>query len=264
VLDAMLKLGLDKPWQFLIVMNVFLLVLGMVMDGFSAILVAVPLVLPFAAYFGLGPFHVAIMFVLNLELAFVCPPLGLNIFISSFRFNRPVISLYKVVLPFAAILGIALFLVTYIPSISNMLVVKDIDAKRLEDEKRGFPPKTAWRLECVQNDPSNPLPCSEADKKKYPGGQMPAPAVTAEVKVVPDAGAGEEEDLAALIGGKKPEAKDAAAATGNDEDDLAAMISGSGAKDAGADAPAAKPDAPKAPVGEDDFSDFISGKKDGG
>jgi tripartite ATP-independent transporter DctM subunit len=264
VLDAMLKLGLDKPWQFLIVMNVFLLVLGMVMDGFSAILVAVPLVLPFAAYFGLGPFHVAIMFVLNLELAFVCPPLGLNIFISSFRFNRPVISLYKVVLPFAAILGIALFLVTYIPSISNMLVVKDIDEKRLEDEKRGFPPKTAWRLECVQNDPSNPLPCSEADKKKYPGGQMPAPAVTAEVKVVPDAGAGEEEDLAALIGGKKPEAKDAAVATGNDEDDLAAMISGSGAKDAGADAPAAKPDAPKAPVGEDDFSDFISGKKDGG
>jgi TRAP-type C4-dicarboxylate transport system permease large subunit len=99
VLEAMLKIGLDKTWQFLIVMNVFLLVLGMVMDGISAILVAVPLVLPFASYFGLGPFHVAIMFVLNLELAFSCPPLGLNIFISSFRFNRPVVSLYRIVLP---------------------------------------------------------------------------------------------------------------------------------------------------------------------
>ena len=105
VLEWMLKLGLDKTWQFLIVMNLFLLVLGMIMDGFSAILVAVPLVLPFAAHFGLGPFHVAIMFVLNLELAFSCPPLGLNLFISSFRFNRPVVSLYRIAMPFVGLLA---------------------------------------------------------------------------------------------------------------------------------------------------------------
>ena len=105
LIEAMLKLGLDKTWQFLIVMNIFLLVLGMIMDGFSAILVAVPLVLPFAAHFGLGPFHVAIMFVLNLELAFSCPPLGLNLFISSFRFNRPVVSLYKLAMPFVGLLA---------------------------------------------------------------------------------------------------------------------------------------------------------------
>ena len=89
-------------------MNIFLLVLGMVMDGISAILVAVPLVLPFASYFGLGPFHVAIMFVLNLELAFSMPPLGLNIFISSFRFNRPVVSLYRVVMPFVGLLALTM------------------------------------------------------------------------------------------------------------------------------------------------------------
>lgn len=74
VLQYMLGLGLTKTWQFLIVLNIFLLVLGMLMEGFSAILVAVPLVLPFAALFNLHPFHLAIMFLLNLEIAYVCPP----------------------------------------------------------------------------------------------------------------------------------------------------------------------------------------------
>ena len=119
VLGFMLKLGLDQTWQFLIVMNIFLLVLGMLMDGFSAILVAVPLILPFAARFNLGPFHLAMIFLLNLEIAYCCPPLGLNLFISSFRFNRPVVSLYRVVLPFAGILAVALLLVSYVPRISR-------------------------------------------------------------------------------------------------------------------------------------------------
>ncbi len=170
ILGYMLARGLDQAWQFLIVMNVFLLVLGMVMDGFSAILVAVPLVLPFAAHFGLGPFHVAIIFILNLELAFCLPPLGLNLFISSFRFGRPVVSLYKVVLPFAGILTIALFLVSYIPRISDVLVLGNIAAQRDDAIKRGVPPREAWLLECVQHDRLNPLPCTEEDKKKWPNG----------------------------------------------------------------------------------------------
>jgi tripartite ATP-independent transporter DctM subunit len=102
VLEGLLALGLTERWQFLVVLNVFLLVVGMVMDGFSALLVAVPLVLPFAAHFGLHPFHLAMMVLLNLELAFCMPPLGLNLFISSFRFERPVVSLYRSVLPFVA------------------------------------------------------------------------------------------------------------------------------------------------------------------
>src|SRR6185295_11536250 len=96
VLEKLVGLGLTETWQFLIVLNVFLLVLGMVMDGFSAILVAVPLVIPFAAKFHLQPFHLAMMFLLNLEIAFCAPPLGLNLFISSFRFNRPVVTLYRI------------------------------------------------------------------------------------------------------------------------------------------------------------------------
>ncbi|MFO0600746.1 MAG: TRAP transporter large permease subunit [Myxococcaceae bacterium] len=167
VLEKLLGLGLTQRWQFLLVLNVFLLVVGMVMDGFSALLVAVPLVLPFAAHFGLHPFHLAMMVLLNLELAFCMPPLGLNLFISSFRFERPVVSLYKSVLPFVALLTLCLGLVMAVPWFSTVLVQGDIDTARAAAEKRGDPPREAWLLECVQEDTLNPKPCSEAEKVKY-------------------------------------------------------------------------------------------------
>jgi C4-dicarboxylate transporter, DctM subunit len=258
VLDAMLKVGFDKTWQFLIVMNVFLLILGMIMDGFSAILVAVPLVLPFAAYFGLGPFHVAIMFVLNLELAFSCPPLGLNLFIASFRFNRPVISLYRLAMPFVGLLALALLIVTYVPRISNALVLEDIQKWRDQAEKEKRVPSEAWFLECVQLDRNNPKPCSDEDKKKYPNGQMP------EAIEVKDAGAKppvDEDDLDAIIkGGAAPDAGARAPGTESDDDILAA-IKGTAA-DAGKDSAADAGKKPKAKVGqesEDDLMDLIKG-----
>src|SRR5580658_4874960 len=204
VLDAMLELGLKETWQFLIVMNIFLLVLGMLMDGFSAILVAVPLILPFAARFTLGPFHLAMIFLLNLEIAYCCPPLGLNLFISSLRFNRPVVSLYRVVLPFAGILALALVMVSYIPRISDVLILKDIAAARVDAAKVHLPPREAWIMECVQEDRTNPLPCTDEDKKAWPNGQPPEaanPEPEKHTAVAPtaqaDAGEGEEseEDL---------------------------------------------------------------------
>ncbi len=225
VLEAMLRVGLDKTWQFLIVMNVFLLVLGMIMDGFSAILVAVPLVLPFAAHFGLGPFHVAIMFVLNLELAFSCPPLGLNLFISSFRFNRPVVSLYRVAIPFVGLLALALVVITYVPKISNVLVLGDIAEWRRRAERENRTPSEAWFLECVQLDRNNPQPCSAADREKYPGGQLPQGE-----DVKPDAGESTEprqetdEDLEALISGA--EAGPPKAPGQESDDDLSDLIKG--------------------------------------
>lgn len=210
VLEVMLGLGLDSTWQFLIVMNVFLLVLGMLMEGFSAILVAVPLILPFAARFHLGPFHLAMIFLLNLELAYVCPPLGLNLFISSFRFNRPVVSLYRVVLPFTGVLLVALLLVSYIPKISNAAILGDIRSAREQAIREERTPREAWLMECVQADRSNPLPCSEEEKKKYPNGQMPAPTATMQAEpTVPEAGATptgtEDEDalLALMAGGSQ-------------------------------------------------------------
>lgn len=259
VLEAMLKVGLDKTWQFLLVMNVFLLVLGMVMDGLSAILVAVPLVLPFAAHFGLGPFHVAMMFVLNLELAFSCPPLGLNLFISSFRFNRPVVSLYRIAMPFVGLLAAALLVIMYVPRISNQRVLADIEEWRAKAIREKRAPREAWLLECVQQDRSNPLPCSEEDKKAYPNGQLPQPTQEVAKPVAKaDAGADDEDDLAALIAGGSKSADAGAAKPSGDEseDDLAALIAG-GSKDAGA----AKPAAPTGNETEDDLADIIRGKK---
>jgi tripartite ATP-independent transporter DctM subunit len=165
VLDYMLSLGLTETWQFLIVLNIFLLVLGMLMEGFSAILVAVPLVLPFAARFELHPFHLAIMFLLNLEIAYVAPPLGLNLFISSFRFDRPLVSLYRVVLPFTGILVLGLLVVMYVPKVSTVLIDADIRKQYARAEANQEAPRDAWLMQCVQEDRSNPVPCTPADRE---------------------------------------------------------------------------------------------------
>jgi len=185
VLNFMVKIGIEHRWQFLLVMNVFLIVLGMVMEGFSAILVAVPLIIPFVADLGdrhpdeaMSPFQLAMIFLLNLEIAYCVPPLGLNLFIASFRFNKPVSQLYKVVMPFAGILVVALLIVSYVPWVSNVAVKSDVAAVRAEAAKeieKGDPPNSlreAWMLECVQNDPTTPQPCSVEERQKYPHGNV--------------------------------------------------------------------------------------------
>lgn len=256
VLALMLEVGLDKTWQFLIAMNLFLLVLGMIMDGFSAILVAVPLVLPFAAHFGLGPFHVAIMFVLNLELAFSCPPLGLNLFISSFRFNRPVVSLYRIAMPFVGLLAVALVVITYVPKLSDVLVLGDIRGWREKAEQEHRTPREAWRLECVQMDTSNPLPCSEEDKKKYPNGQMPEEP-TAPTEPTPGAEPGDDdEDLDSLIRGGESGGAKGATPSSDSEEDLEDFIKGGGAATEG-EADAAKPAPKTGQETEEDLENLI-------
>jgi hypothetical protein len=209
VLEFLLGLGLTETWQFLVVLNVFLLVLGMLMEGFSAILVAVPLILPFAARFNLHPFHLAMMFLLNLEIAYCAPPLGLNLFISSFRFDRPLVSLYRVVLPFTGILAIGLLLVMYVPPIATVLVDADIRDAYADAEKKREAPREAWLLQCVQEDRSNPLPCTAADKVKWgPEGTLnpyapPEPAAPP-TDAAPDGGAPDDaggggDDMDALL-----------------------------------------------------------------
>jgi hypothetical protein len=121
----------------------------------------------------MSPFQLAMIFLLNLEIAYCMPPLGLNLFISSFRFNRPVASLYKVVMPFVGILALGLLVVSYVPWFSNVMVAGDVVAARVKAEKDHIAPRDAWMMECVQEDPSNPQPCSVADMQKYPNGQMP-------------------------------------------------------------------------------------------
>jgi tripartite ATP-independent transporter DctM subunit len=104
--------------QFLILLNVFLLLIGCMMDIFSAIVVVVPLILPIALRYGVDPVHLGIIFLANLEIGYSTPPVGINLFIASQRFKRPVLSLFRAALPFLFMMLIWLVLVTYIPFIS--------------------------------------------------------------------------------------------------------------------------------------------------
>ncbi len=106
---------------FLLVLNLFLIVVGCMMDIFSAILVIVPLIVPLAARFGIDPVHLGIIFIANLGIGYNTPPVGLNLFIASSRFKRPVVHLYKATLPFLLLLLTGLFIITYFPALTLFL-----------------------------------------------------------------------------------------------------------------------------------------------
>lgn len=114
ILESMKHLITNK-YVFLFFLNIFLLIVGAMMDIFSAIIVVVPLILPVAQEFGVDPIHLAIVFLTNLEIGYITPPVGINLFISSFRFNKPVLSLYKASVPYLILMLIALVIITYIP-----------------------------------------------------------------------------------------------------------------------------------------------------
>jgi tripartite ATP-independent transporter DctM subunit len=107
---------------FLIILNAFLLTVGMMMDIFSAIVVVVPLILPIATQFEIHPLHLGMIFLTNLEIGYLTPPVGLNLFLSSLRFQKPILHIAKSVLVFIGLMLIVLMLVTYIPEISLWLV----------------------------------------------------------------------------------------------------------------------------------------------
>ncbi len=107
---------------FLIALNIFLLIVGALMDIFSAILVVVPLIIPIAESYGVNSIHLGIIFLTNLEIGYSTPPVGINLFISSFRFEKPVVKLYAASVPFLIILLIALIIITYVPELSLWLV----------------------------------------------------------------------------------------------------------------------------------------------
>jgi C4-dicarboxylate transporter, DctM subunit len=121
ILETMQDLFTSK-WVFLIGLNVFLLIVGCLMDIYSALLVVVPLILPIAVSYGVDPIHLGIIFLTNLEIGYSTPPVGMNLFISCFRFKRPVFALYSASVPFLVVLLFALMLITYIPQLSLWLI----------------------------------------------------------------------------------------------------------------------------------------------
>jgi len=121
ILDFM-KEYISSRFVFLIMLNVFLLVVGCVLDIYSALLVVVPLILPIAISYNVNPVHLGIIFLTNLEIGYSTPPVGMNLFISCFRFKKPVTTLYRASIPFLIILFAGLMIITYVPELSLGLV----------------------------------------------------------------------------------------------------------------------------------------------
>jgi tripartite ATP-independent transporter DctM subunit len=119
---AFIQSHIDEKLTFLILLNLFLLALGMMLDIFSAIVIIVPIILPIAVGYGIHPVHLGIIFLANMQLGYFTPPVGMNLFIASYRFEKPVMTLYLATIPFFVVLLIAVLIITYWPALSLTLL----------------------------------------------------------------------------------------------------------------------------------------------
>lgn len=115
------KATVQSPWMFLLLLNLFLLVVGCLMDIYSAIVVVVPLIVPMGIAFGIDPVHLGIVFLANLQLGFLTPPVGMNLFLASYRFNKPMSEITRATLPMMFVLLIGVILITYVPWLTMWL-----------------------------------------------------------------------------------------------------------------------------------------------
>ncbi|MDA0788446.1 MAG: TRAP transporter large permease subunit [Proteobacteria bacterium] len=109
---------ITSKFTFLMLLNIILLMLGAILDIFSALVIMIPLIVPIALGFGIDPIHLGIIFLANMQIGYFTPPIGMNLFIASYRFKRSVTELYRATLPFMAVLLIALLVITYVPEVS--------------------------------------------------------------------------------------------------------------------------------------------------
>ena len=107
---------------FLILLNVFLLLLGAMLDIFSAIIIMVPLMLPVALQYGVDPIHLGIIFLANMQIGYFTPPVGMNLFIAGYRFNKPIMVIYRATIPFMLVLLLAVIIITYWPWLSLVFI----------------------------------------------------------------------------------------------------------------------------------------------
>jgi len=113
---------ISSKLTFLILLNIFLLLLGMILDVFSALVIIVPLTLPIAIGYGIHPVHFGIIFLANMQIGYFTPPVGMNLFIASYRFNKPITELYYATIPFMLILFLAVLIITYWPALTMTLL----------------------------------------------------------------------------------------------------------------------------------------------
>ena len=112
----------ESKFLFLLILNLFLLVVGCLLDIYSALLVIAPLLIPVAQAYQIDLLHLGVIFLTNLEIGLLHPPIGMNLFIASLRFDRSILRLSLATLPFLAILLVALAIITFVPEVSLLLV----------------------------------------------------------------------------------------------------------------------------------------------
>ncbi|MBW1961203.1 MAG: TRAP transporter large permease subunit [Deltaproteobacteria bacterium] len=123
-LFKMIQAHVTEKVVFLILLNLLLLLLGAILDIFSALVLMVPLILPVALNYGIHPVHMGIIFLANMQIGYFTPPVGMNLFIASYRFKKPVVELYRATIPFMVVLLVALLLITYLPGLSLVFLKK--------------------------------------------------------------------------------------------------------------------------------------------
>jgi C4-dicarboxylate transporter DctM subunit len=121
-LFELIRERIHSKLTFLILLNLFRLVLGMMLDIFSALVIVVPIILPIAIGYGIHPVHLGIIFLANMQIGYITPPVGMNLFIASYRFERPVLEVYRATIPFFLILLVTVLIITYWPALSLFLV----------------------------------------------------------------------------------------------------------------------------------------------
>src|SRR5664280_56554 len=117
-----IQVHINSKITFLITLNIFLFIVGSLMEIYAALIVVPPLIVPIAMSYGINPVHLGIIFLTNLEIGYFMPPVGLNLLISCIRFNKPLSSLYRAAIPFIAIMIIGLLVITYVPWLSLALI----------------------------------------------------------------------------------------------------------------------------------------------
>jgi TRAP-type C4-dicarboxylate transport system permease large subunit len=113
--------ALTSKYFFLLLLNLALLVVGCLMDIFSAILIVLPLIIPLSQAYGIDPVHLGIIFIVNLEAGYLTPPVGLNLFLASYCFKKPFIEICRYIAPFLIVRLVMVLLVTYLPWLSTFL-----------------------------------------------------------------------------------------------------------------------------------------------
>lgn len=121
-LFTVIQSSISSQFSFLILLNIILLILGAILDIFSALVIMVPLLLPVASAYGIHPIHLGIIFLANMQVGYFTPPVGMNLFIASYRFKKSIMELYQATLPFMLVLIMAVLIITFVPQLSFFFI----------------------------------------------------------------------------------------------------------------------------------------------